>query len=201
MSNIIIHEVIQGTPEWHEVRKGHFTASRFGDLFMTKSTKTYNNLINDIVFERITGEIPESFSNGWTERGKELEPEARDSYEFLTFNKVHQVGFIELNEWIGCSPDGLIGDKGDISIKCPKYSTAIEYMLNDKIPKDYDWQMQGELYITGREWCDYFVYHPKLNPLKIRVYRDEKKIDELKVELNTAIETAKLRIKKLVPCN
>ena len=194
---MIIHEVTQVTQEWHEIRKGHFTASNFSDLFMSKTTKGYNNIINGVVYERITGEIVETYSNSWTERGKELEPEAREAYELLTFNKVHQVGFVELDEWVGCSPDGWVGNEGSISIKCPKYSTLIDYMINDKIIKDYMIQMQGELYVTDRKWCDYFVWHPLLRPLLIRVNRDKTIIDMIKVELDTAIETARLRISKL----
>jgi len=194
---MIIHQLEQGAPEWNEVRLGKFTASTFGKLFMAKSTKGYNDLINQVVYERITGESPESYSNQWMDRGTELEPEARMSYELLTFNKVHQVGFIEYNEWIGGSPDGLIDTDGIIEIKCPKSSTLIDYALSDKIPKDYEWQMQGNLYISERDYCDFFVYHPKLNPLQIRVNRDEQKIKQLESELEIAIEQAQERLNKL----
>ena len=191
---MIIHDFQQGTDEWRETRIGKFTSSTFGKLFMSPSTKGYNDLINQIVYERITGESPESFSNQWMERGTELEPEARQAYELQTFNKVHQVGFVELNEWVGGSPDGLIDEDGMIEIKCPKSSTLIDYALSDKVPKDYEWQMQGNLYVTGRAWCDFWVYHPKLNPLFIKVERDEKKIKELEAQLEIAIEKAKERI-------
>jgi len=191
---MIIHNVEQGTDEWKEVRAGKFTSSTFGKLFMSPSTKGYNDLINQIVYERITGESPESFTNQWMERGTELEPEAREAYELQTFNKVHQVGFVELNEWVGGSPDGLVDEDGMIEIKCPKSSTLIDYALSNKVPKDYEWQMQGNLYVTGRAWCDFWVYHPKLNPLFIKVGRDEKKIKELEAQLEVAIEKAKERI-------
>lgn len=194
---MIIHEMEQGTQEWLNVRLGKFTASTFGDLFMAKSTKGYNNLINRVAFERLTGEQAESFSNAWTDRGTELEPEAREAYENLTFRKVRQVGFIELDEWTGCSPDGLIGDDGLLSIKCPKFSTLMDYHLSGKIPPEYLWQMYGELLITGRKWEDFFVYHPRLKPILRRVERDEKAMLELAGKIGEAIVDAKKRMEAI----
>lgn len=195
---MIIHEnLIQGTPEWHKVRSGKFTASTFVDLFAKETTQAYQGAINDVVYGKLTGEPVESFSNDIMKRGNEMEPFAREQYELETFNKVNQVGFIELNEWVGYSPDGLIGDDGLLEIKCPKHSTLIEYHLSQKIPTKYYWQMQGGLYVTGRLWCDYYVYHPKLKPLLIRVERNEPDIKLLEEKLNEVIEIAKQRIEKL----
>jgi len=191
---MIIHEVEQNTPEWLELRKNKFTASNFGKLFMAKTTAGYNELINRVVFERVTGELPESYSNEYMQRGHDLEPEAIQRYEFETFRKVKRIGFVEMNEFIGCSPDGFVGDKGMVQVKVPKYSTLIDYMISNKIPKDYSWQMQGELWICEREWNDFFVYHPNLEPLRIRVSRDEAKIKELESEIEIAIETVQERI-------
>ena len=152
---------------------GKFTSSMFADLFMAKSTSGYKSAINRVVFERLTGEVPESFSNKATDRGHELEPIAREDYELRTFNKVKLVGFVEMNEWVGASPDGLIGDDGSFQAKCPFGGTLIDYYLKDEIPSDYMYQMQGELLITCRKWVDYYCYHPKLRPILKRVYRDE----------------------------
>jgi putative phage-type endonuclease len=192
-----LHEVEQGSAEWDALRSGRFTASRFGDLFMAKSTKGYNNLINEVVFKRLTGEEPEGYQSDWMIRGTELEPTAREAYETQTFRKARKVGFIELDEWTGCSPDGLIGEDGILEIKCPKFSTLIDYHLTRKVPTDYYWQMMGEMYITGRKWCDLFVWHPTLKPLLTRVERCEKDVDNLKNELYIAIEEAKRRINKI----
>lgn len=192
-----IHNIIQGTPEWDTIRRGKFTASAFGDLFMAKSTKGYQEAINRVVFERISGESPETYSNDFMKRGTELEPIARQTYELGTFNKVKEIGFIEMDEWVGGSPDGLIGENGILEIKCPKWNTLIGYILDDNIPKDYMSQMQGNLYISGREWCDFYVYHPKFSPLLKRVMRDEKIIAEIHIKLGEAIEEAKQRIIKI----
>jgi len=193
----IYTNIEQGTDEWLSIRCGKFTASTFSDLFMKETTKGYQEAINRVVFERISGEFPESYSNDFMKRGTELEPLARESYEILTFNKVHQVGFIELSEWVGGSPDGLIEDEGMLEIKCPKWSTLISYLLEDVIPKDYMLQMQGNLWVSGRQWCDFFVWHPAFHPMLRRVKRDEKIIAEIQVATERAIEEAKKRVEIL----
>ena len=190
------YDIEQGSEEWFELRKGKFTASTFSDLFMGKSTKGYEKAIYRVVFERLTGESPESFSNEWTERGKELESEARETYEMMTFRKVSNGGFVELSEWIGCSPDGWVED-GLIEIKCPAFNTMINYLLDKKLPKIYEKQVQGQLYVTGAKWCDFMCYHPKLKPLIIRIERDESMILEIKEKLEENIEKAKQIIKLL----
>ena len=191
------YNIEQGTEDWHKLRLGKFTASNFSTLFMKKTTKGYQNLINQIVYERLTNEIPESFSNGWMERGLELEPAAIENYELETFNKVHRVGFVELNSWVGASPDGLVGTDGQVQIKCPKYSTLIEYLLSDKIPNDYYIQMQGELMVTERQWNDFYVYHPNLKPLLIRVHPDLEMFEAINTELIEAISEVQKRIERL----
>jgi hypothetical protein len=95
-----IHNVQQGTDEWLALRRGKFTASTFYDLFLKPETKTYQDAINRVVFERLTGESPESFQNEWMKRGNELEPQAIEAYELQTFSKVERVGFCEFSEWV-----------------------------------------------------------------------------------------------------
>ena len=161
----LYYDVIQGTDEWNALRLGKFTASCFSDLFAKDTTIAYQGLINKVVYERLTGEIPESYSNDYMARGSELEAQARQAYELETFNKIKEVGFIEISEWVGCSPDGLIGKDGLVEIKCPKWSTLIDYHLSGKIPSNYMYQMQGQLYVSERQWCDFYVWHPKFKPL------------------------------------
>lgn len=194
---MIIHDVKQGSSEWDLLRAGKFTASNFSKLFMATTTKGYNDLINSIVYSRITGEQPESFTNDWMERGKQLEPEAIEAYELLNFKRVERIGFVEKSEWVGCSPDGFVGTQGMIQVKCPKHTTLIEYCLEKKVPKDYLYQMQGEMMVCDREWNDFFVYHPKLKPLTIRVMRDEKIINEIQAQLEIAINKVEATIKCL----
>lgn len=195
---MIVHEVKQGTAEWLALRAGKFTASNFATLFMGKSTKGYNDLINTVVYERLTGNVPESYENEWMKRGKELEPAARLKYELETFDKVTEVGFVEQDEWVGCSPDGLVGEDGMIQIKCPKYNTFINYCLNNNLPvNEYSYQVQGEMMVTGRRWSDLFIYNETMKPLVLRIQRDEEIIARIKAELKTAINLAQERIKTI----
>lgn len=191
------YDIIQGTTEWHEIRRGRFTASNFGKLFMAPSTKGYNDNINDVVFERLTGTIPESYSNEWMQRGTELEPDARMAYQLETFTKVNQVGFVELDDWIGCSPDGLIGDDGLLQIKCPKYSALIDYHLTGNIGRDYEMQLQGEMFVTNRAYNIFYAWHPQLRPFSKVYKRDENAIADIQAKLGEVIEQAKKRIEIL----
>jgi putative phage-type endonuclease len=193
---IVYDEIIQGSEEWLQVRAGKFTGSKASDLFAGKTTATYQNLINKIVSEKVIGKTAESgYKSEAMQRGSNLESEARENFELNTFVKVGQVGFIELSENIGISPDGLIDDEGLLEIKCPITTTQISYLVTKKIPKDYFLQMQFQMMVTGRKYCFFHSYHPELSPLTIKVERDEKVIEEIKAELITAIQTVNERVK------
>lgn len=185
---MIFHNIEQNTPEWLSFRKGKFTASTFKDLFMKETTQGYQDAIYKVAFERLTNESPESFSNDWMQRGHDLESEAREWYELESYNKVHNGGFFEYNEWIGASPDGLIGDNGLIEIKCPKFSTQIDYLLKKELPKNYYYQVHGQLLVTDRQWCDFVAYHPKLKNIIIRIERDKKIDEQILDQLQKAIK-------------
>lgn len=191
------YNVEQNSQEWFDLKRGKFTASMFADLFAKDTTQTYWNAIYKVVYERLSGETPETYSNQWMQRGLELEPIAKEWYELETFNKVNNGGFFELSDWIGCSPDGLIDDDGIIEIKCPAYNTQIGYLLDKQLPKIYEWQVCGQLYITDRIWCDFVSYHPKLPAFVLRVNRDKIKESELILKLNQATDIAEKIINKL----
>jgi len=192
---MIIHDVKQNTEEWHEVRRGKFTATKIVKLFMGKSTKGYNDIINRVVYERLTNKTPDSYQSKEMKRGIELEPEAIKAYELETFNKVNTVGFVELNKDVGCSPDGLIGDDGMIQIKCPIYTTLMNYHISGKFDKDYLTQMQAELYVTGRNRNLLYAWHPDLKPFKFIVNRDEEIMSKIKSEINIALKEVEKRLK------
>lgn len=193
---MIHHNIDQNTPEWLELRQGKFTASSFKDLFSKPTTLTYQKAIYKVVFERLTGEQPESFSNDYMQRGHELEPIARERYESETFETVEDGGFF-CNEWIGASPDGLVGSDGLIEIKCPAYNTMINYMLKQELPAQYYWQVHGQMLCTDRKWVDFMAFHPKLKPVIVRVGRDESAIKLLKKQLEVCISEANDIIKKI----
>lgn len=194
----IFHDIEQNTPEWQALRSKKFTASMFSDLFMGKSTLGYKKAILKVVYERLTDESPETFSNFWTDRGHELEPEAIEYYERQTFTKVRPGGFFELNEWVGCSPDGLVGSDGLLECKSPAWSTMMGALMGDKkVIEEYDTQVQGQLMVTGRAWCDLLFYHPKLKPVIIRINADKEKHEAIEKELKTAIASAESILEKL----
>jgi putative phage-type endonuclease len=193
----IYTDINQGTPEWFAVRQGKFTSSTISDLFMKETTIGYQEAINRVVFERIAGESPETYSNEFMKRGTELEPQAREAYELETFNKIHEVGFIEFDKWLGGSPDGLIGDEGILEVKVPKWNTLINYILKDIIPKEYVYQMQCNLLVSGRKWCDFYVWHPKFQPILKRIKPDLDIQKEINNKVAESIEIVKQRIKQI----
>lgn len=184
---MIHHNIDQNTDDWMALRCGKITASKFKTCFMDKSTKGFWDLIYTKRAELKTGEIEESFSNNWTERGHELEPLAREAYENETFEVVEDGGFWEYSEHIGASPDGLIGDDGLLEIKCPKASTVEKYLDKGDLPKEYYWQVHGQMMCTGRKWVDFVIYHPSYELFILRIDRDEIAIDQLKEKLNEVV--------------
>jgi len=191
------YDIQQNTDEWFDIKRGKFSASTAADLLMKPSTAGYQKLINKIVFERVTGETAESHSNGWMERGIQLEPEALKTYELSTFTKINKVGYVSLDDWIGCSPDGLIEDNGLIQVKCPAWNTQLEYYFSEKVPTNYFKQCQFELMVTQREYNIFLSYHPGLKPFICKIERDEKVIEEMIIKLADSIKLVRQRIAKL----
>lgn len=186
----VIKDIEQGSEEWHALRYGWITASKFKDVIAGGQGKTRKSYMYQLASEILTDMRAESYTNEYMEWGTETEPQARAMYEFDSGNKVDQVTFIRHDTLkAGCSPDGLIGDSGLIEIKCPKTSTQIETFLSGKMPTIHRAQVQGQLWITEREWCDFVSFDPRINAASsyfcVRVERDEEYIKELaeKVEV------------------
>ncbi len=194
---MIQYKVEQNSDEWFALRRGKFTASTFKDLFMGENTQGYKDAIYKVAFERLTNTSPESFTNEYMQRGTELEPEARAWYEFEKNVEVIKAGFFEYNDWIGASPDGLVGEDGLLEIKGPKYSTMMDYLIKKELPKTYYYQVHGQLLVTDRQWCDFLAYHPSLPKFVLRVERDKKIDDEILDKLFEAIKKAETIINKL----
>lgn len=172
----IIHNVEQGSPEWHGLRAGLPTASNFANLITSKGepSKSLAGYALTLAGELYAGKPLETWEgNQWTERGKELEAEAIRLYEFAHDAAVARVGFVTDNaKQAGCSPDGFVGGDGLVEIKCLKPENHIKAILhhqkNGTCPSDYVQQTQGQMLITEREWCDLIFYHPHLPLLVIR---------------------------------
>jgi len=180
--------IIQGTAEWHALRVGKVTASRVADVIAKTKTgwgASRANYLAELIAERLTGEPAASFTNAAMQWGTEKEPEARAAYEFRTDVEVALVGFVDHPgiAMSGASPDGLVGDNGLIELKCPNTATHIETLLGDEIPGKYITQMQWQMACTGRLWCDFASYDPRL-PESMRLFikrveRDDARIAEL----------------------
>jgi len=179
-----IIECVQGTAEWHEARRGKVTASCFADALAKGEGKTRMAYMCKLLAERLTGEIDE---NGYTSKyiqwGNEWEWRARLAYELETGQEVSQVGFVALDENIGASPDSLVGEDGLVQIKCPASHTHVKYIIDGVVPTEHMKQIQGELWVTGRQWSDFVSYDPRNRYRDIFIYRverDEKFIANLK---------------------
>jgi len=177
----------QGSPEWLALRAGKVTASRVSDVMAKTTTAAYQNYMADLIAERLTGQKAESFTNAAMQWGVDKEPQARVEYEIKTGLLVEQVAFVEhpTIQMFGCSPDGYVGDDGLIEIKCPNTSTHIDYIRQDKAPAKYVNQMQCQMAVTGRKWCDFVSFDPrlpeKLQLFIVRLERDDEYISKMEV--------------------
>lgn len=186
----------QRTPEWFSARAGKFTSSRAGDLMSrTKSGPSASRgaLLALLAVERLTGKPVETYQNDAMRRGQELEAEARDAYSFATGNAVQEVGFVEAGDLpnTSSSPDGLIGGDGMVEIKCPaNMAKHLDALRNGAHAKEYRWQLQHQLLVTGRAWVDAVSYDPRypehLQLAIVRVERDEAAINELREAIDKA---------------
>lgn len=185
-------EIIQGSPEWFAIRCGKVTASRVSDVVAKTKTgpaASRANYMAELIAERLTGEPAEKFTNAAMQWGTEKEPEARSSYEFYRGETVHEIGFVHHPkiEASGASPDGLVGGDGLVEIKCPNTATHLDTLLGQMVPAKYINQMQWQMACSGRQWCDFVSYDPRL-PESMRLFikrmpRDDKRIQELETEV------------------
>ena len=189
----------QNSDLWLKARSGKVTASRFKDISMSKAGYGFGEAAKSYCFE-IVGQrfrledpnwVPEpSLKIHAIEHGNTWEPFARASYAWLTGANVVPYGFVEHPRiaGVGGSPDGVIADEpGIIEIKCPAVKEHVRLMATGTVPKTYIPQVQGNLAITGREWCDFVSHYPfvseELMTHVVRVYRDDKYIEKLEARL------------------
>jgi putative phage-type endonuclease len=196
-----IIDCVQGSPEWHLARCGVPTASSFDLIITTKGEPSKQRLkyLYKLAGEQITGIAEETYQNGAMLRGKELEAEARKLYEFMSGETVQEVGFcvVDGDYAYGASPDGLVGEDGNLEIKCPSLSVHVGYLLDNKLPTDYFQQTQGQLLVTGRKFCDFISYYPGMKPLLIRVKPDKDFHKVLKTELEKFCVELKQVVEKI----
>ena len=163
----MIEKVEQGTPEWFAARLGNVTASRVADVIAkTKSgySASRENYMAQLICERMTNTVAESYTNAAMQWGTETEPLARAAYESLADVLVDEVGYIAhpTIERAGASPDGLVGLFGLLEIKCPNTATHIDTLISEQVPTKYITQMQWQMSCTGRTWADFVSFDPRL---------------------------------------
>ena len=192
-------------PAWWAARLGKVTASRVADV-IAKTKSGFGagraNYMADLVVERLTGQKASSFSNAAMEWGTEQEPHARAAYSAKTGIMVEEAGFIDhpTVAMSGASPDGF-AEEGLIEVKCPNTATHLEYVLAELPPLKYFTQMQWQMACTGRPWCDFVSFDPRLPErlqlLVVRVPRDDDYIAMLETEVKKFLAELNDNLNKL----
>ena len=196
----------QGTKEWFAERCGKVTASRLADV--TARTKTgwgagRKNYMAQLIAERLTGTVAESYTNAAMQWGIDTEPDAVAAYAFLSGNEVSEVGFVQHStiDQSGASPDRLVNDDGLLEVKCPNTATHIDTLLSGKIDKRYMLQMQWQMACTGRVWTDFVSYDPRLpghlSMFVQRVNRDDEWITKLEKDVTEFLDELSEKVEQL----
>ena len=182
-------KLVQGTPEWFSARCGKSTASNFSSILATIKTgeaADRRNYRTQLVLERLTGTVVETFSNDAMKWGVEKEPEARAAFELKTGLTVKEVGFLTMGDWIGASPDGLIDDDEGLEIKCPISSTHLATLVNGRMDPKHIPQVQGCMWISDRKRWHFVSYDPRF-PVHLRLFHQVIERDPVYIQ-NLAVE-------------
>lgn len=198
----------QRSDEWFRARCGKVTASRIADLMATTKTgwgASRANYMAQLIAERLTGVPAEGYSNAAMQWGTETEPQAIDAYQFHMNAEVSPVGFVLHPEILDCgaSPDGLVGPDGLVEIKCPNTATHLDTLIKQNIPAKYIKQMQWQMVCTGRQWCDFASFDPRLpEHLRLwvkRVPRDDAMIEDMETHVRDFLSEMQEMMAKLPP--
>ena len=196
----------QRSAEWVAARLGRVTGSRVADLMARTKTgfgASRANYMAELICERLTGEQAERYVSAEMQRGTDLEPQARAAYSFLNDMTVEECGFVvhPVIADFGASPDGLIGADGLVELKCPNTATHIDYLLSGDVPGKYQTQMQAQMACTGRAWCDFVSYEPRLpDAMQLfvrRVPRDDGFISAMEKDIRAFLDELGEKITRL----
>jgi len=187
----------QGSEEWRKVRLGKLTASN------AQAIAARGRGLDSLAFEKaaeiLTGKPKTNYINSDIDRGNELEHLARNAYEIETGNKVVEVGFCEMDETAGASPDGFVGKKGIVEIKCKNDANFVKFLYDQKVDPAHNYQMQMQMFITDREWVDYVLFNENFTPsISIkRVERNDFDIAKIKGGLAFGLGQIKTILEKV----
>lgn len=199
----VYNGIEQGTEEWLKIRLGKVTASGVADVLAKTKTgvsASRGNYLIKLAIQRVTGVVEESFTNDAMQWGKDHEDQARVAYEVASGNFVDQVAFVDhpTIKWFGASPDGLVNHDGLVEIKCPHSATHWSYIKDDGPPTKYYIQMQAQMACTGRKWCDFVSYDPRMperSQLFIkRVMREDAYIAEMEAEVKKFLDEVAVEV-------
>jgi len=196
----------QKSDEWFAARLGKVTASRVADVIAKTKTgysASRENYMAQLVVERLTNTQAESFTNAAMQWGTDQEPFARAAYEVQQNVLVDETGLVDhpTIEMAGASPDGLVGEDGLVEIKCPNTATHIDTLLTQTVPAKYITQMQFQMACTGRQWCDFVSFDPRM-PQKAQIFikrvpRDDAFIKEIESEIKKFLAEVSAKVDQL----
>lgn len=193
----------QRSEEWFKARLGKVTGSQVSAVLAKRDSATRANYLTELVVQRLTGEQQDFYMNESMLWGTDTEPQARMAYEAFKNVLVDELGFCDHPSIVnfGVSPDGLVGDDGLIEIKCPNSKTHIDTVLSKKAPTKYIPQMMAQMACTGRKWCDFVSFDPRLPEdlqlFVVRVDRDDQYIANLEKEVSAFLAEVEETIIKL----
>ncbi len=171
----------QNSPEWYAARLGVPTASEFSTIRTGGQGKARRDYMMKLIAERLTGNPTQRVQTHDMQRGHDLEEAAAREYEFITDEEPERVGFIRNHQSdCGASPDRVIEDAGLAEIKSKAPHLQLKVLDDDAVPGEHMSQVQGQLWVAEREWCDFVSYCPALPLFIRRVYRDEAYIKQLR---------------------
>jgi exodeoxyribonuclease (lambda-induced) len=189
----------QGTDEWRGIKAGVASPSNFDRLITAsmKPSSQADDYLYELLGEWVVGmckELPPNLY--WVNRGTVMEPIARQHFEII-HGEVEKVGFAykDKRKLVGCSPDGFLGKKQGVEIKCPSPIIHNAYYLRDECPKKYMPQVQGSMWVTGMSQWWFMSYHPHYPPLLVLVDSDpawQRAIDQIVVPFAKNLEEMRL---------
>lgn len=203
---IIVDDILQGSDEWLKERLGKVTGSMVSNVMSkgrgSSPSKLSETYMIELISETLTGKSKPFFENEAMRWGTATEPQARDMYSIKNdFVDIREIAYFKSGDSLLGSPDGLVGERGLIEIKCPNTTTQIKRALTDDYSADYKSQIQFLLWISEREWCDFVSFDPRLDCaasyLSQRVYRDEEYIKDMKTKVYAFVERMNLLIEQL----
>lgn len=186
--------MLQRSDAWYRARAGRITGSRFARAMAARNSEAYLGLVAELAAERCAGRSQDGgYVNAAMRWGINHEASARRWYERQHSCRVGEIGFVvhRVHDFVGVSPDGLVGDDGLVEIKCPQMKSFRKVMESRAMPTRYRWQVQGQLWVCGRDWLDFVCFYPPGQGIALRIERDEDDFDRLEsrcIEVNRDVE-------------